>query len=393
MIYRKLRPQYYNDIGMVNENGEKWHTLRRNLTPPLSSPATLKHYATHMHCISQDLVNLIRHKKQEDGLITSFKEMIYKAGLEAVCMVALERRMGFLEPTLGFSTQKIMDSVAGFQESSSQLMYGLPFWKYLPLRFSGFFSKLMNCRDYLFQTFANIVDETMQLNEEEEVTSTDSILSALLKNVTVKDVKASVVEYITAGMDTIGNSLIFLIANVAQHPEVQEKLHQELDQVFPNGSDIEAEKLGQLHYLKACLRESFRMFPSASQIARFTEREVVLRSGHVLPPHSLVLCHHRIAALQEQNFTRATEFLPQRWLPGGTEGSLSLPRHNKDLVLPFGSGKRMCPGKRLAEQELYIIAAKLFQNFNIELAQKLELEFSYLLTPAGPCSLRFTERD
>ena len=46
MIYRKLRPQYYNDIGMVNENGEKWHSLRRNLTPPLSSTATLKHYAT-----------------------------------------------------------------------------------------------------------------------------------------------------------------------------------------------------------------------------------------------------------------------------------------------------------------------------------------------------------
>ena len=38
MIYRKLRPQYYNDIGLVNENGEKWHSLRRNLTPPLSSP-------------------------------------------------------------------------------------------------------------------------------------------------------------------------------------------------------------------------------------------------------------------------------------------------------------------------------------------------------------------
>jgi len=113
-------------------------------------------------------------------------------------------------------------------------MYGLPFWQYLPLRFSGFFSKLMTCRDYLFETFANIVDETMLLNEEEEVTNTDSILNALLKNdtVTVKDVKASVVEYITAGMDTIGNSLIFLIANVAQHPEVQEKLHQELLHLF-----------------------------------------------------------------------------------------------------------------------------------------------------------------
>ena len=99
----------------------------------------------------------------------------------------------------------------------------------------------------------------------------------------------------------------------------------------------------------------------------------------------------RLAALQEENFTRAQEFLPQRWLKGETDQTF--PRHNKDLVLPFGSGKRMCPGKRLAEQELYIIAAKLFQNFQIELIHDLELEFSYLLTPAGPIALRFSERD
>jgi len=61
--------------------------------------------------------------------------------------------------------------------------------------------------------------------------------------------------------------------------------------------------------------------------------------------------------------------------------------------LPFGSGKRQCPGKRLAEQELNIITAKLFQNFKVELTQPLELEFNYLLTPAGSVALKLTERE
>lgn len=389
VIYRNLRPQYYNNIGMVNENGQNWHFLRSRLTPPLTSPATLKHYAGHMDGIAQDLVNLIRHCKNPQSIVNNFKELIYKTSLEAVCMVALERRMGFLEPSIGFSTQKIIDCVTGFEESSSQLFYGLPFWKYLPSCFSGVFSNLMYCKDFLFQTFSAIVDETLQLNELEGCGNPDSILNSLLnvKDIEVKDVKASVVDYITAGMDTIGNSMIFLIANLAKNPEVQAKLQQELDEVLPNRSDIVPEKLRELSYLKACVMESFRMFPTASQIARITETDLTLSTGHSLPAHSVVLCHHRVAALQEENFSRPDEFVPERWLPGG-----ALDNHSHHLVLPFGSGKRMCPGKRLAEQELYIIAAKLFQNFNIELTESLQLEFNYLLTPAGPIGLRLTER-
>merc|ERR1711971_1347556 len=157
--------------------------------------------------------------------------------------------MGFLEPSIGFSTQHIIDCVTGFEESSSQLMYGLPFWKYLqrlpfwkhlPASFMGLFTNPMECKGFLFETFSKIVDETLELNELEGGGNPDSILNSLLglNDVEVKDVKASVVDYITAGMDTIGNSMIFLIANLAKHPEVQTKLQEELDQVLPNRMDI-----------------------------------------------------------------------------------------------------------------------------------------------------------
>ena len=56
--------------------------------------------------------------------------------------------------------------------------------------------------------------------------------------------------------------------------------------------------------------------------------------------------------LHEENFTQATEFIPQRWIP------LESPEdwvHKAHLVDPFGSGKRICPGKRLSEQETHVI--------------------------------------
>ena len=57
---------------------------------------------------------------------------------------------------------------------------------------------------------------------------------------------------------------------------------------------------------------------------------------------------HRIAALQEENFARGRDFVPERW----TDDDEHSTTENKEsfLVMPFGIGKRSCPGKRLAQQ-------------------------------------------
>ena len=62
------------------------------------------------------------------------------------------------------------------------------------------------------------------------------------------------------------------------------------------------------------------------------------------------------------------------------------------LVLPFGFGKRACPGKRLAEVELYIITAKFFHAFNVQLVDQLQVEFNFLLTPVGPLKMQISRR-
>ena len=89
--------------------------------------------------------------------------------------------------------------------------------------------------------------------------------------------------------------------------------------------------------------------------------------------------------LQEENFTRATEFIPQRWIPEERPKDWV---HKAHLVVPFGSGKRICPGKRLAEQEIHIIIAKIFRNFHLTPKDDLEIEFNWLMSPSGP--LRFS---
>ena len=69
----------------------------------------------------------------------------------------------------------------------------------------------------------------------------------------------------TAGVDTVGNSLIYAIYLISLDERVQTKLRQELEEV----DLITPEVLQNLNYLKACIKESFRLYPTASQIARY----------------------------------------------------------------------------------------------------------------------------
>ena len=62
------------------------------------------------------------------------------------------------------------------------------------------------------------------------------------------------------------------------------------------------DSISKLSYLKACVKESFRMYPTASQIARLTEEPLQVSGGHVLPAHSLVLCHTHVACHQVRIF-------------------------------------------------------------------------------------------
>ena len=388
---------------MVNENGKKWHELRRLLTPPLKNWAN---YAAQMCLIGDDFVNLIaRNRLDFSSVVTNFTQLVYRVGLETVCACALERRLGFLEQDIHFDTQTIMDSIRGYQTASNEAMYeASSFWKYVPKRFSGAFTSLVKHKDNLYNKIGAIVNETISseefqtsINDESNKCSENlknkSILEQLsaIEGLKLQDVKASVVDYITAGVDTIGNSIIFAIGLIAQHPNVQRKLQQEIDKYVTMDTTLDYMTPAVIHemkYLRACVKESFRMYPTASQLARILEIDTEVTGGYILPKGSVVLCHHRVASLQDCNFTQANQFIPERWMEDHDKSWNLEP----SLVVPFGVGKRACPGKRLAEQEIHILVAKLFQAYNIQLLDKVEAEFNFLLTPSGPFRLKVADR-
>lgn len=165
---------------------------------------------------------------------------------------------------------------------------------------------------------------------------------------------------------------MFLLYMVVEHSKAQEKILDHDSKTF----------------IRACTLETFRILPTAYLLARVTSEDLEL-SGHLVKAGSVVLCHNGIACRDENNFKNATEFKPERWL--GEERSETL-KSSTYLVVPFGTGRRICPGKRLMEQILPIFLEEIVKNFKVETLHPLELQFEFLLSAKRPVSIAFKDR-
>ena len=149
-------------------------------------------------------------------------------------------------------------------------------------------------------------------------------------------------------------------------------------------------------YTKACIKESFRVSPTAICLARVLEEDMVL-SGYQLKAGSFVLCHTKIACQSEDNFKNAHKFVPERWLGLDQNSNLSANKTNSDpgafLVLPFGIGRRMCPGKKFTEIDLELVTGKLCKEFKIQYKSELDTQFQFLLAPKTPIDISFIDRN
>lgn len=159
---------------------------------------------------------------------------------------------------------------------------------------------------------------------------------------------------------------------VAKHPTAQKTILKDESKSF----------------LRACILETFRVLPTAYLIARVTSEDLEL-SGYHVKAGSVVLCHTGTACKNEMYFKNSTEFVPERWLHEEKNETL---RNSTYLVVPFGAGRRICPGKRLMEQILPIFLEEMVKHFEIETIHPLELQFEFLLSPKGPISMYFKDR-
>ncbi|PON47892.1 Cytochrome P450, E-class, group I [Parasponia andersonii] len=216
-------------------------------------------------------------------------------------------------------------------------------------------------------THEDFVDVLLSLKKQHDINSqADDNHQAF--TIERDNIKAILLEMMGGSFDTSFTTILWTFAELLRNPRVMKNLQAELESVIGTGKMVEERDLGKLEYLDMVVKESFRLHPVGPLLIPRESREDTTIEGYYIPKKSRILVNAwaigRDPSLWSQN---ADEFYPERFI--GKD--IDVRGHDFEL-LPFGSGRRGCPGIQLGLVTVRFVLAQLLHCFNWELPSGME---------------------
>ncbi|XP_064171797.1 cytochrome P450 3A27-like isoform X2 [Anguilla rostrata] len=221
---------------------------------------------------------------------------------------------------------------------------------------------------------------------EEGATSTEEKSG---KGLTDHEILSQALIFIFAGYETSSSSLSFIAYLMATRRDIQKKLQDEIDEVFPNKAPIKYEAMMQMEYLDMVINESMRMYPIGLRVERMCKKTVEI-NGVTIPKGTVIAIpayslHHDPTLWPEPE-----TFKPERFSKDNKESI------DPYAYLPFGAGPRNCIGMRFAVIMMKLALVQILQNFSFAVCEDtpipLELEAQGFLQPKKPIKLKLVPR-
>ncbi|KAL4939387.1 cytochrome P450 [Aspergillus oleicola] len=211
------------------------------------------------------------------------------------------------------------------------------------------------------------------------------------------EVEANTNFLLLAGTETTATGLSGTTYYLLKNRDALRKATEEVRGAFEREDDITfAATAERLPYVQACIAEGLRIYPPGpiAPPRRTNKGTVTIIAGHAVPGDVSVGVHMWSASHSAENFHRADEFIPERWLEATQESS---PFHGDKLAAsqPFSFGPRNCLGRPFAYNEMRVILARVLWNFDLELLPESdgwEKQKVYTLWDKGPLMVRLIPR-
>lgn len=180
-----------------------------------------------------------------------------------------------------------------------------------------------------------------------------------------------------AGHETTALALSWTWLLLAQHPEIEARLEEEVDRTL-GGRTPTAEDVPRLRYAEMVIQESMRLYPPAWGVGRQAIASFEI-GGYKLPAGTNVFLCQWIVQRDERFFPEPERFEPERWREDPVRAD-ALPRF---AYFPFGGGPRVCIGASFAMMEAVLLLATIAQRFRVRLVpgHPVELLPSITLRP------------
>ncbi|RLN39121.1 geraniol 8-hydroxylase-like [Panicum miliaceum] len=179
--------------------------------------------------------------------------------------------------------------------------------------------------------------------------------------------RSMLLDLFVAGSDTTSNTVEWAMTELLRNPVSMSKLCDELVRVIGSRKNIEESQIGQLPYLQAVVKETFRLHPPAPLLLPRQAEMATKLIGYTIPKGARLLINIWAMGRDANVWPEPEKFMPERFL----EKAVDFRGGDFDLI-PFGAGRRICPGMPLAIRMVHLVLGSLLNQFKWKLPIEVE---------------------
>ncbi|CAN1152404.1 Cytochrome P450 78A5 [Linum perenne] len=356
-------------IGFAPSEGTYWRQLRRIASTHMFSPRKVSELEPVRQRVIREMIDRVRNEMTVTNQVV-LREVLQKGSLDNV-----------LESVFGGGLEDVREELGLMVKEGFELIAKFNFEDYFPMvRFLDIYGVKRRC--FKLASKVNEVVGRVVAKRKKVMGCGSTIrgrrnvdfLSALLclpeqERLQESDMVPILWEMVFRGTDTVAILLEWTMARMTLHPEIQTKAQQEIDDMVGRDVQVRDSDVQNLPYLQAIVKETLRLHPPGPLLswARLAIHDVHVDKT-LIPRGTTAMVNMWAITHDPSIWDDPWEFKPERFL----EEDVSV--MGSDLRLaPFGSGRRVCPGKALGLATVQLWLARFLQRFDWLPAQPVDL--------------------
>ncbi|KAM2274844.1 cytochrome P450 736A117-like [Malus sylvestris] len=345
--------------------GEYWRQVKSICVLHLLSSKKVRSFRAVREEEAKSMINnIMKQSKSTTSSVFNLSDIFLTVTNDVICRITVGTKYND-----GREDRKMFK---GLSVEFAEIMSRINIGDYVP--WLSWFSRLNGLdakQDDLAKRYDDFLETAVQehmdgdhVKNEDEKDLVDVLLSLQKANVLAIPIdlvciKAITLDVFTAGTDTISTALEWTMSELLRHPRVMKKLQNEVRGIVGNKTDLTEDDLVGMHYLKAVIKETLRLHPPLPLLMPRMSSQDVKISGYDIKANTQVIVNAWQIGKDPKSYNNPEEYEPERFL----SNDIDYKGTDYELI-PFGAGRRGCPGIQFAAAVKEIVLASLVHKFD-----------------------------
>ncbi|KAI3803981.1 hypothetical protein L1987_32147 [Smallanthus sonchifolius] len=341
-----------------SECNQTWKSLRTLCRAELFSAKALE---AHSRLRQEKLGNLLDFLRRKQGQVIDVEDVVFTTLFNTLSSIMFGKDLLDFKDEQG-TQDELKESLRTIIEYGGRVKDLGSFFPMLE-RFDlhGIRKGTMKEFNKVFAYWEDIIEERrVQVNSSMwSSEQAQSFLDRMLENgFSNNQINQMVMELFIAGTNTTTSTVMWSMTELVRHKEVMSKIEEEMKKEV-NSDQITNSQLSKLTYLQACIKENFRLHPSVPLLLPHMAAETCEVMNYSIPKNAKIFVNVWAMGRDPKLWNDPLSFNPERFI----DSKMDFKGQDFEL-LPFGSGRRICPGLPSGIKSVEFLLASLVREFN-----------------------------